>query len=590
MIRLAYFFLIGAHSLIAQVPILDSLQIEIENKEVHDSLYVDLRNTFSKHCIYSRPSDSTLLEYAFETLQIAEEIEYPLGQIIANQRIATIHHYLHGESIKALEYYQRAVSITDRHSSLKKHMVGSLLNIGTIYTEQQDYDLALKIFKRVLNEFDGYAIPEQLIGNVFGELNELDSAAYYYKQAIHRAHSEKNFPVEANSLSNLSLVLSRAGYFEEATISIQNALKLVEIHQIEIVRPTAYLNASEVFLKAKKYDLAESYASNALELPTLQGNLFVQKSLYATLYDAYKAKKKYKEALSAHEQFKSLNDSITASDRRVEFTKKDLAFESERKDLLAQAEISKQKLINKTYLISGGGIIGALFLISFLVWQKQKVVSKGKESEFKKNLAESKLTTLRAQINPHFIFNALNSIDQYMFKHGAEKASNYLVKFSKLMRSILENSTENWIMLDEEITLIKTYVEIESLRLNNTLKFDIEVDQEINKESTLVPSLFIQPFLENSIEHGISKKDGLGEISVNMYLENQERLTCIIEDNGIGRFISTPSHKGKSMGMEIAQNRIDYLNQLTNQKTHFELQDLEQGLRVIISIPYQIKF
>lgn len=304
----------------------------------------------------------------------------------------------------------------------------------------------------------------------------------------------------------------------------------------------------------------------------------------------YKVKGQYKEALGALEQFKLLSDSLIALDQRVAITKKDLEFEAQQQELEAEAVLAKQTLRNQSYLTIGGGLLLVIILVSVLLSQKRKATAKAREAEFQKNLAESKLVALRTQLNPHFIFNALNSIDQYMVSHGTQEASNYLVKFSTLMRKILENSGESWITLAEEMDLMKLYVDIERLRLSNTISLNVEIDKDIDLQNTLVPSMFIQPFIENSIEHGISKKDGPGKITIGIKAQANETLTCTIEDDGVGRQAKSAKEDHQSMGMQLAQNRVDYLNQLTQDNASFAVEDLSPGFRVTISIPHKTRF
>ena len=157
------------------------------------------------------------------------------------------------------------------------------------------------------------------------------------------------------------------------------------------------------------------------------------------------------------------------------------------------------------------------------------------------------------------------------------------------MRGVLQNSEKNWVLLSEELELMKRYVEIESLRLRNLLLFEISIDDEIDEENILVPSLFIQPFIENSIKHGIAKKETQGKIKIIINKVNDEKLVCIVEDDGIGR--SDASKKAiNSYGIKIAKQRIEYINQLTGIESSFKIEDLNQGVKVSITIPFNKKF
>lgn len=583
-------FLVISIELSGQSTILDSLKIALDQRDVLDTSLVKIRLDYIKHSIHSSPADSTLLNFALETLEQASLINYSKGEILANQRVGVILQYFLSRPLVALEYYQNAVTLIDQNPEHKQLMQGSLNNIATIYAERKDYQQALEIYRQIVREYNGQSIPERYLGIVFGELDQLDSSIYYFEVAIKRALETNNTAIEANCLSNLSLIFSRVDRMEDAISSVERALHLVDSNQIDIIRPTAYLNASEVYLKTGQFDLAEFYALEALSIPALKANLFVQKSIYATLYDVYKATERFESALRAHERFKDLNDSLTSIDQRVAITKKDLEFESERRQIKAEAEIRRQLLINRIYLVVGLAILALGAFISFLIWQKRKSFHKAKEAEFNREIAESRLIALRTQLDPHFIFNSIGAIDQYMITNGVEKASVYLTKFSSLMRRILENSNHDWVSLADEIELMRWYVDINKLRLSNGLTLNVQIDPEINAEHTLVPSLFIQPFIENSIKHGLAKKDGPGTISVIASITIDDKFLFVIEDDGIGLSMEAENKKRASLGSKIAQSRINYLNYLSHNDATFETQELEQGFRVTFTIPYKQKF
>ncbi len=182
-----------------------------------------------------------------------------------------------------------------------------------------------------------------------------------------------------------------------------------------------------------------------------------------------------------------------------------------------------------------------------------------------KETAQFKLLALRSQMNPHFIFNSLNSIQHFIISKENNTALIYLSKFSKLVRKILENSAENKIALSEEISFLKNYIEIESLRFDHGLDYEFIInEEEVNPDITEIPSMLIQPYVENSIIHGLMNKNGKGKITIEFKAE-KHILKCIITDNGIGREKAREikSHNEtthKSMGISITKNRLDVLN------------------------------
>ena len=198
-------------------------------------------------------------------------------------------------------------------------------------------------------------------------------------------------------------------------------------------------------------------------------------------------------------------------------------------------------------------------------------------------------------MNPHFIFNALNSIQHFIIKNESNFALSYLSKFSKLVRNILENSVQNRISLEDEIAFLKNYIEIESFRFNNRITFEINLDSDLDSETIEIPSMLIQPYVENAIVHGLMYKKSEGKVSVTFAKEGS-LLKCTILDNGIGRKASreikdklAKSHQ--SFGMPITKSRLEILNKSKDSNTTVIIEDVlgkEQtviGTKVEIYIP-----
>ena len=258
--------------------------------------------------------------------------------------------------------------------------------------------------------------------------------------------------------------------------------------------------------------------------------------------------------------------------------------------------VSMEFIINKPFWQRWPYIIAAVFLffiLSYIIFRyRMEVVKKNSilELERKKYVKQA----LVNQMNPHFIFNALNSINNYILTNNKNKASKYLTKFSGLIRLFLENSDKEYISIAEEINASKLYLEIESNRLKNGLEFEIVTDKEIDQFKTKVPSLIIQPFLENAIWHGIQPLSSKGRITLNIS-KNSLSLQISIIDNGIGRkaalkLNSENQFKKHSMGIEIIQKRLAILEQLYKEKVSIEYIDLYKdekiaGTQVIIKLP-----
>lgn len=218
------------------------------------------------------------------------------------------------------------------------------------------------------------------------------------------------------------------------------------------------------------------------------------------------------------------------------------------------------------------------------------------EAEFQKYLAQAEISALRAQMNPHFIFNCLNSIQYFTANNDATKASDYLTKFSRLIRLVLENSRSEKVTLENELETLRLYIEMEVMRFGGKVSYHIEVAEGIAQDYLEIPPLLLQPFVENAIWHGLMHKEAGGTVKVSITQPNERLLKVEITDNGIGRqraaeFKSKSATRNKSFGMKVTAERIQLINQLYQTQASVDIQDLTDeagrasGTRVVVKIP-----
>ncbi|HKH63035.1 MAG TPA: histidine kinase [Flavitalea sp.] len=199
--------------------------------------------------------------------------------------------------------------------------------------------------------------------------------------------------------------------------------------------------------------------------------------------------------------------------------------------------------------------------------------------ENNRKIAETKLLALRLQMNPHFIFNSLTAINNFILSNDSEHASLLLTRFSRFMRQVLDNSRTEWVSLYNELKALQIYIELEQLRFENKFDVKINVSPDIDREMVHVPPLIIQPYVENAIWHGLlHKKDGTASLTINCWKED-EMLYLQIEDNGIGREASTKVGKNalsshKSHGLKVTEERLQILNQVYNVDASVKIVDL----------------
>lgn len=572
---------------------LDSMLIRIAALPAGDTVAINVRNDYIKQALFANPADSTLTGFAQQTLKNAEKAGYQKGRMLALERLALISQYAFSNPFKALDYYHKALYITVDNSTLNPYKWGVMGGIATIYYEQEEYEKALHYFQEILlNNKDLELTATANIANVYGSLGKTDSAVYYYQKALAYKEVEKNPTYKANLLSNLSLMYQKIGDAEAAVASAEESLRLINAHGIEFVRPTAYANASMAYLKAGDFDKAANYAEGSLKLSEAQGNLFLQKSAWGTLADVFAVRGEYPKALEAHIRFSELKDSLNNQNRRVAIARKQMEFDFENERALAQAQIRRQTNIQRASVLGGTALL-VISVLGFLLYKRRRdALAQRQETEFRTLVADTELKALRAQMNPHFIFNSLNSIGDYILKNDTDTAQDYLAQFAKLMRMALENSEYTEISLNEDLQFIELYLQVETKRLPGRFFYTVNIDSSIDAENTLVPPLILQPFIENSIWHGFSSGKSKAHILVEIKKEG-ETLLCSVGDNGSGRKLNGKENSSKkSLGIAITENRIKILNK--RKKAHGRLQIIDKpnnaGTRVEVSLPFQTAF
>jgi ligand-binding sensor domain-containing protein len=234
-------------------------------------------------------------------------------------------------------------------------------------------------------------------------------------------------------------------------------------------------------------------------------------------------------------------------------------------------------------------------LLAYFLVRKRILFIKKRESEknvLKEKILEFHYMALRAQMNPHFIFNVINSIQLYVLQNQPTEAYRYLSKFSKLIRRVLQNSKERLVTLDDEIETIRLYLDLEKIRLDDEMKFGIIIDASIEASRVFVPSMIIQPLLENAIWHGIVPLNGIRPGKIYLHISYREGMLMIsIKDNGVGMRVDDKKAKKSSMGLDLIKDRLALLsNRSSFTVAHLMGENNEiQGTEVIISFPIIIK-
>jgi LytS/YehU family sensor histidine kinase len=343
------------------------------------------------------------------------------------------------------------------------------------------------------------------------------------------------------------------------------------------------------------YKAANSH-EEALKLIEKTNNFESKGKTLGSLARIYNAMGDYKKASQYYADLINLQDSIHSQRLKAVISEIDAKYESEKKiqhieQLKQENEIQELKL-NESRIItySFAALSFSVLVIALLLIQRYRIQTKQKNSELEQKL-------FRIQMNPHFIFNALNAIQSFTYKNDPLKAGKYLSNFSRLIRLVLNNSREEFITLDAEIRTLDYYLQLQRLRFNNKFDYSFNIDPLLHPEIILVPPMLAQPFIENSIEHGIQHITTKGNIRISFTLLD-DWIRFEIEDNGIGiyhsRILNTEkSEKHESLALSITEERLKVLNRSNPKKIELLVRELNhendesKGTSIIFSIPYR---
>jgi hypothetical protein len=374
--------------------------------------------------------------------------------------------------------------------------------------------------------------------------NDPDSAKYYFAKALEQAMVQKD------ARNEFQVYIAEAQFLKN--LSSERRLALLD-SALAIARQTGYYEG--IFNAAEKLSQVYDEKKN-------KDSALAYFRIYRTAFD------------SLYSLSKSLNININESEWIVR--KKEI----ENNHLLELSQLQKKQIVIKNALLAA--VISLLFLTivtAFFINKSIQAKKNKTEFSFKQKIAESQIQSLRAQMNPHFIFNCLNSIENFMMQNEKRKASDYLHKFALLIRTILESSRDELTTVSLDMEALQLYIDLEQMRFNNKFRYKENIDAQLLKGDYNVPSLLIQPYVENAIVHGIAHSDRTDlQLTVSATLEN-DYIKYVIEDNGIGRTQAEDYNKlnklhHKSIGLKITEDRIHLFNNEQNFNEYIKIIDL----------------
>ncbi|MEZ4796812.1 MAG: tetratricopeptide repeat protein [Flavobacteriaceae bacterium] len=540
-------------------------------------------------------------EYAEEVATYCENLELKVLSLnmlgVVYRRMDLVSSALEYHS-QALEFAKTANPITEQ---LEYNIAVSLNSMGNIYLVLKQYDLALEQFNKSIeieqkaNNKLGLAINHQNIGYAKEAKGQLGEALLDYQTSL-RYNEEINSEIgRVICFNSIAKIYINQKKYDEALPLLQDALERALKIEDQYYIATSYTNLGWLESLTKKEDLAEEHLKKAIEISDTYNLLSSKIEALHHLSENYTSKGMHDLALNDYKIADSLEQTINNQRNLSYINDLIIKYESETKSNTIKALANENELVKSrleknrlSLLLSILGII--LVTVLLFIFNRQQQINQ------EKKILTLEQNMLKSQMNPHFIFNSLNSIKLYIINNEKENAVYYLNKFAKLIRKILVASNEKDISLADELETMKLYMNIENIRFSNEIDFKINIDSNINPENVRVPSLILQPFLENSLWHGLSSKTDDKCIVLDIEKNASDFVTISITDNGVGRKVSQERKQNKtlkrdSVGIEITKERLFNFSKRFTRMYDLKIEDLfdaqnnAAGTKVILNIP-----
>ena len=466
-------------------------------------------------------------------------------------------------------------------------------SLAVVYSDQDKHEKSIEYNTKVIDYFDALPSPTDEdeymqslaysnCGSSYFSIKKYSEAMSSFNKALALSRKISSHSSSSIILSKMARVKIEQSKFDEGESLLKQALT-GDIN--EVAMANAYVKLGELYFKKKDFAKADFYLSKGLEDSKKIRILELQEQASELLFKVSKANKDFAKALVMHEFHDMLLDSSKTETSRNILAQQQLKYNFDKKEMNYKLATEK-KNASKNNLLIGLSSSFLLFLLGGYYYyrnnkQKQAIAI------LEKNQIKQKL--LITQMNPHFIFNSIDNIQSLIYNKQDKDALNYLTKFSKLTRQILENSTENYISLTEEVEMTRNYVAIQQLLYNNKFVFTISVSAAIDTDSILLPPMLTQPFIENAIKHGLSNKAEDGKVEIGFYFQH-EKLCFEVADNGHGFDDAKRTDQHKSMAMAITRERLIYYTK--NQDFVVQANNLKDadnkviGAKVVFEIPY----
>ncbi|HMT35197.1 MAG TPA: histidine kinase [Chitinophagaceae bacterium] len=569
--------------LTAQNKYLDSLQNWLLVHQEQDTQRV--MNTHRLSYRLSEINPSKAWRYAKESEVLATKIGFTKGICLSNINYAILETN-EGNFKSSAEYYLKAIQYAEKINYTRGISI-SYNNIGDNYFKLKEYNKVLEYSEKALalnkkiNESRGQAINLEQIGQVYFAKKEYDKAFKYWNESIQLANESGDPNINTQLIIDIAKYYLEKNQPDKAFTYLKTADSIAAASNEILLQVLTYKAFATGFQKKKQDDSTILYLQKALKSTQTLENKTEECEIYSLIAAHFENIKQYDSAFHYLRKHKILSDTVLSDKNFAHLAFIQTQYETELKEKenqqLRSIQLSQnRKISEKNALLIASAIALLLALLSTILLyrsfqnKKQQLIleEEKKLSEYNQQFAELEIKSLRSQMNPHFLFNSLNSIRNYIIKNESQIASNYLANFASLMRKILDASQQSKISLQEEIEMLKLYLDLELMRFSNRFTYSFHIDEAIVHEDFDIPSMVIQPFVENAIWHGLLNKESDAHLTINFkeIVDNDYEILCEVIDNGIGRKQSQQFKnnlkKHQSKGIDITKERLKRLSKI----------------------------
>lgn len=586
--------------------ILDKIKNHANQDTVRVELLVDacVSGTFD--------SDKEILKYATEALKISNKINYQLGKVRATNCVGN-YYFQRGDFKKSIRLYFDALNLSEKRKDTNNIII-SKSNIANVYTRTRDHQKAIQLLKECdqmyLNS-NGQTTKNRAalltnLATVYSNIDKHDLAIKTYLQVLDISNKINSVFGQAITYANLGNEYLKIKQINLALDYSQKALTIIEKNNIDFLKTEIYKILGVVYLEKKQFQNAILNLKKAEKISKSIEDNETLVEIYGNLKKAYLETNDYKNAYLISELFLEMKEKVFSLETKKNADELSTKYETEKKEsqikqLTQEKQISDLKSERKTLFLYSSILGFSGILLSFYFFFRRFKTNKQNEllreqlvaSEAQKQANESELKALKSQMNPHFIFNALNSI-QEQFMYGDKLIANeQMENFTTLTRQILSVSGKKKISLTTEIDILTRYLELEKMRFDSDFFYTLKTNEDIDEEYTKIPPMLIQPFVENSIKHGLLHKDGIKKLDILFqYADSQNYLIAEIIDNGIGRKKSEEiksNNKHNSFSTSSIAQRLQLLNNNENADDIIIYEDLIDVKEEVIGTKVTLK-